>query len=583
MSELISDATQRNWTKLHITDATEKLTSRANKRNSKKSIVPVEYLSNKSNLEKILALTQLIRERHLPIQASLYTVAVNQLIKKEAVTPLLKGAQDNINALLEEYKDLQYIDCLNDFILPDDEEDLLGLLYQVLRIEGDRNKRGLYYTPAPVAGSLLKNLSFDQGERYLDPCCGSSNLLLNAEVQNPNQLIGIDNDPIAVMISKFNLISKYLGVEFTPQIFCGDFLRLEQHLPFDPSNVDYIVTNPPWGAVTLADAELQERIASGESFSYFLFRSLKYLKQNGVLKFLLPESFLNVKVHKDIRSYLIHHFYIESICRYPNIFTGVTTKFIAITIRNDRPNQNILIKDFNESYYSSLDVFKKSVNNVMTFLKSRDAETIDSIYRLGQYTLQDSTWALGIVTGDNKKKLSADEYEGWEPIYTGKEIRPYRLLPFTKYILYDRGQLQQVAKDEIYRAAEKLVYKFISKQLMFAYDPTGSLFLNSANILIPKIPGMSVKSVMAFLNSELFQYIYMKKFGEIKILKGNLMQLPFPQLTAEENARLDSLVSSVLGGAGNAIGEIQNFVYSVYRIDPADRQYIRGEIHGKAK
>ena len=68
----------------------------------------------------------------------------------------------------------------------------------------------------------------------------------------------------------------------------------------------------------------------------------------------------------------------------------------------------------------------------------------------------------------------------------------------------------------------------VGTSTVFAYDNKQRLFLNSANILIPKLEGYTIKEVMAFLNSELFEYIYLKKFNEIKILKGNLMELPFP-------------------------------------------------------
>ena len=95
-----------------------------------------------------------------------------------------------------------------------------------------------------------------------------------------------------------------------------------------------------------------------------------------------------------------------------------------------------------------------------------------------------------------------------EKIYTGKEIKPYFLEQARHYIFYQRQALQQTAKEEYYRAKEKLVYKFISKKLVFAYDNTGSLFLNSANILIPSIPNMSIKTVMAFLNTPLYQFLY---------------------------------------------------------------------------
>lgn len=96
------------------------------------------------------------------------------------------------------------------------------------------------------------------------------------------------------------------------------------------------------------------------------------------------------------------------------------------------------------------------------------------------------------------------------------------------YINYTRENFQQVAPENIYRAKEKLVYKFISKKLIFAYDNKQRLFLNSANILIPKLENYTIKNVMTFLNSTLFQYIYTKKFNELKVLKGNLTELPFP-------------------------------------------------------
>jgi hypothetical protein len=168
-----------------------------------------------------------------------------------------------------------------------------------------------------------------------------------------------------------------------------------------------------------------------------------------------------------------------------------------------------------------------------------------------------------------------------EKIYTGKEIQPYRLKPAKNYILYDRNTLQQVAKEEIYRAPEKLVYKFISNQLVFAYDDSASLFLNSANILIPAIPSMSAKSVMAFLNSSLFQFMYKKLFGEVKILKGNLMELPFPEITEAENNHLTRLVDAVLNGDDSKMEAIEDLIDSIYGLNDNQITYIQRAIHGK--
>lgn len=68
-----------------------------------------------------------------------------------------------------------------------------------------------------------------------------------------------------------------------------------------------------------------------------------------------------------------------------------------------------------------------------------------------------SIWALGIVTGDNKKTLVDILLPEYEPVFTGKEVHRYTLAAPKKYIKYDRTKFQQVAKDEIYFASEKLI------------------------------------------------------------------------------------------------------------------------------
>lgn len=166
-----------------------------------------------------------------------------------------------------------------------------------------------------------------------------------------------------------------------------------------------------------------------------------------------------------------------------------------------------------------------------------------------------------------------------EKIYTGKEIQPYSLKPAKNYIYYTRNELQQVAKEEIYRASEKLVYKFISKKLIFSYDNSSSLFLNSANILIPFIPDMSIKTVAAFLNSPLFQFIYLKLFGEIKILKGNLLQIRFPKISSNLDKKISNLVDKVLEGNITEIKTIEKIIFSVYGLTKNEIQYIQDVVN----
>ena len=130
------------------------------------------------------------------------------------------------------------------------------------------------------------------------------------------------------------------------------------------------------------------------------------------------------------------------------------------------------------------------------------------------------------------------------------------------------------AKDEFYRAKEKLVYKFVSSRLCFAYDDKQRLFLNSANILIPQVEGMSTKTVLAFLNSALFNFLYVKRFGDLKILKGNLSALPFPKITPEEDEKLSALVDRALHGDQEAQTEIDAFIFSLFELAPEEIELI---------
>ena len=125
------------------------------------------------------------------------------------------------------------------------------------------------------------------------------------------------------------------------------------------------------------------------------------------------------------------------------------------------------------------------------------------------------------------------------------------------------------------------MYKFISNKLVFAYDVKQRLFLNSANILIPKIPGMNIKTVMALLNSELFSFLYQKMFGEVKILKGNLLQLPFPEISTEQDSRISALVDSIMSGCTDDVELLQSEIYSLFNLSNEQIKHIRSVLYGK--
>ncbi|WP_334303208.1 TaqI-like C-terminal specificity domain-containing protein, partial [Coprococcus eutactus] len=53
-----------------------------------------------------------------------------------------------------------------------------------------------------------------------------------------------------------------------------------------------------------------------------------------------------------------------------------------------------------------------------------------------------------------------------------------------RFIASDISLYQQAAPERIYRAPEKLIYRCINRQLVFAYDESRHLTLNSCNLVI---------------------------------------------------------------------------------------------------
>lgn len=559
----ISKATQRNWDKLK-SNGSDRLTRRANKSRSQKIITPEGYVMAAS----LPRFVEELRDTTYPIDDLIFSLCASYLEHN-------KVNEDNKRRFFEEHSQYQRLGIeVPRQILKNRQDDWIGFIYQSLTAEGSRILKGLYYTKPVIVNEMLSDIRVLHGERFLDPCCGSGIFLMKVQHAEMEQLYGIDNDPLAVMIAKANLIVKFNESSVYPQIYQMDFL-LHAAAALGDLKFDYIVTNPPWGTEK-GHLHSSDIIQSKEKASLFFTESYKFLNKNGIQHFLLPSSVMKIKVHADLRRFVTNQTRMESIKCYRERFKGVFTDFISLEVSN-KPTfgeQNYVV------YGTNNEVSRKKFIPIdddfcaIPMLNDRDEAILGKAERMRNDDLSHSSWALGIITGNNVKVLKERPRPGLEPIFTGKDISKYSLKKANRYVKYDRADFQQCAKDEFYRAKEKLVYKFVSGHLCFTYDDKQRLFLNSANILIPDIEGMSVKTVLAFLNSALFNFLYVKRFDDLKILKGNLSTLPFPKITPETNKQLTALVDNALKGDADASKEIDSLIYSLYEFDAEEIELI---------
>ena len=502
-----------------------------------------------------------LRDTTYPIDDLLFTLCALYLEHN-------KVNEDNKRRFFEEYTHYERLGLeVPRQILKNRNDDWIGFVYHSLTAEGSRILKGLYYTKPVIVNEMLSDIRMLNGEKFLDPCCGSGIFLMKVQHAEMEQLYGIDNDPLAVMIAKANLMVKFNESSVYPQIYQMDFL-LHAATALGDLRFDYIVTNPPWGT---EKGKLHESdiVQSKEKASLFFTESFKFLNQNGILHFLMPSSLMKIKVHADLRRFVTQETKIEAIKCYRERFKGVFTDFISLKVSKKAVDgkQSYVVYGANNEVSRKEFVLGSDDFCAIPMLNDHEEAILDKAERMRHDDLSHSQWALGIITGNNARVLKERMRQGLEPIFTGKDISKYGLKKASRYIKYNRADFQQCAQDEFYRAKEKLVYKFVSGSLCFTYDDKQRLFLNSANILIPQVEGMSIKTVLAFLNSALFNFVYTKRFNDLKILKGNLSTLPFPKISSEQDKEFTALVDQALSGEGKAQDKIDELIFDLYELN----------------
>ena len=458
-------------------------------------------------------------------------------------------------------------------------EDVLGLLYMSIRDAGSRKAAGSYYTPTKVVRTLISDVTGDMGsriseggKRLFDPCCGTGNFLIQLPDDiELNNIYACDIDELSVQLARFNLAlgrlsgRRHVNVDeaiwtIYEHIERRDFISEyrndsecggdDKKLLADPG-YDIIIGNPPWGYTfdreTRTLLRKAYRTAAGrgvESSDVFVECALKLLTDEGVLAFVLPEALLDVHNHKTIREIIAESANVSRVSFLGDAFYGVQCPSLGLQLEKSSDpghSKGAVIERDGREFVVGTDRPLGSENFMLRLtddeyrLLCRIENTDNCEFLRGQ-----ADFALGIVTGDNAKYVSTECGEGMEAVITGADVYRYRCGKTEKYMY------QQAAPLELYRAPEKLIYRFINRQLVFAYDDRQRLTLNSCNVVIPHIPGLDMRYIMAILNSRVAQYIYEKRYNAVKVLRSHIENIPVPVADEETQRRIISKAEELM-------------------------------------
>ena len=603
---------------------TEALRSRRNKKYISGSELYRSYVSEESpNIQTIRSVIQEVEKTGVDVTENLIRCVTAEC----AIQFILgkKGCPEKKDALLRylgdelpEYDEWFLIDDLipdknaamdlrkrcpavfNHTFVYEASEDILGLIYMSLLGAGERKAAGSYYTPVRIVRRLLREL-FErnrvQGKTIFDPCCGTGSFILQLPDEIGYEYVyGNDIDSLSAVIARINFALKYDVSD--PVLICShitekDFLASDSFREYD-----FIIGNPPWG-YDYTDSEKEElrsryeaaRGNSIESCDVFVEKALSGIKAGGVLSFVLPEAILIVKSHRPVREIMLRCCDFQYLEYLGNVFDRVQCPGIILQMRYGRKHDDsrdvLTVCSGNREYKVSA-AGRASAEYISFTMTDEEYRILQKADDMSDKTVLkgNAEFALGIVTGNNKEYLSREKKPGLEMVLRGADLLRYRFIPSAEYISFEPETFQQTAPARYYRAPEKLLYRFICSQLVFAYDNCQTLSLNSCNILIPKIPGMSMKYVMAVLNSRIAQFYFSRKYHSIKVLRSHIEQIPIPIAAPEEQSGIVSYVDSVLSAQNcstikNLYETIDKKISRLYNMSDEEYSVIKDSMAGE--
>lgn len=212
-----------------------------------------------------------------------------------------------------------------------------------------RRYQAFYTKSTPIVDYMVSKLSLQTSDKIFEPC-GGDGVFIEA-ILSKNEFANIDvcelnPESCEILNEKF-----YTSTNVTIRN-CDTLLDAE--LSFNSSFggiYDKIIANPPYGAWQDYDKrtilkKMYPELYTKESYGLFLYRCIELLNENGILSFIIPDTFLNLHMHKELRKHILTKTQILELVLFPSsFFPGVNFGYAnlsIITLKKKSDQQNCL-------------------------------------------------------------------------------------------------------------------------------------------------------------------------------------------------------------------------------------------------
>lgn len=374
---------------------------------------------------------------------------------------------------------------------------------------------------------------------------------------------------------------------------------------------DVVIANPPY--IQLSKTDISKEIkqylldryktSSGRfnTFGFFTIFGLDLVKQQGVLTYIIPNTILSQEYYQYIRKYILDNSQINEIVNYNDmVFESAVVENITIflsklsdlkknhvtKVSNQTENSVEVLKEINqESFYSSyknqFDIKGDSITNKIEH--TSNTEKLSSLCNINQ--------AIALKN-DRSKSLLEDPKLGSEvyKLLDGRNVQRYKINWTGVYLNYDLKKIHSCKRKDIFLKDEKLLFRRVSSNLVFAYDNNQFFALNTLVVVTIKdkyLGKYSLKYLLSILNSKLVNYYYFHKYKSTKNVFSEIQArsvglIPIPLISLSDQQKFISIVDDILSADKDDIlkqydDRINEMVYKLYDLTDDEVSTVEGK------
>ncbi len=326
---------------------------------------------------------------------------------------------------------------------------------------------------------------------------------------------------------------------------------------------DVIIANPPYiniSNLNKKDRELYKKTFSVtknkvDVYAYFIERGVGLLKPSGILTYITPHTWKATISFLKLRELIFQNCEVLAIINLNYGAFDATVKPLILVLKNDKKSSykiKILDENFRHNYLIDSTEITFNKDMLIDTTSSSIEKSIFKKIEANSMKLEDlCKFTRGIKTSNDtrfiKKEAINNEYK---KVIRGKNINKYNYVWTGEYVWYRPDLMREKVgclphTSDLFEVSEKLILQRVSKGLVGCYDSQQIYALDTCLISDRStlVSNVSIKFLLAMINSKLLNFWYHKKFSLPTVSGYELHQLPI-KIKQQEN--LKEIVDKIL-------------------------------------